>query len=151
MRKFKVAFAATMLMIMALTAGVMAATPTGNVRSSDYNNNVIGDRAIFCAHGYKGSSTSVSATSSSYTTMYNLSDSAHSMSAYVAEYVYDSGWKTSKSNRYVLEPGYAVSSGTITRYYNSRIRYYYHVGSVYTASGSSTIVERHDYKANQYY
>lgn len=151
MRKYKIAFIAAMVMIMALTAGVMGATPSENVRGKEYDNRQTGSCAILCAHGYNGTDTSVNAKAKCYSTMYNRTGSAMSMYAYVAEYLYDSGWSEPSYSRKTIEPGYVVASGNIDRYYNSSIRYYYHLGYVYAGANSSMIIETHDYTANQYY
>ena len=151
MRKYKIAFIAAMVMIMALTAGVMGATPTENVRSKGYNNRQTGSCANFCAYGEKGTSELTNATSSCYTTMYNNGGSSMTMYTYVQEYVYDVGFSTPSSVKRSVAPGVSISTGNYTRYYNSNTRYYYHLGYVYASANSSMIIETHDYTANQYY
>lgn len=144
MRKFKVAFAATMLMIMALTAGVMGYSGTKYVGTEPYYIKSLATRAIFRAIGESGNSSAVS-----YSTIYNRTDTPYSMQATVSEYKYAGGLKNSQYYRATARAGEVVESGDITRHYNDTSYYYLHNGYVFVATGANSTYETYSYTADQ--
>lgn len=150
MRKLRVAFAATMLMIMALTAGVMAATvPSNNVLGISYEYSDRGNRGEFHAIGNADYRTDLNATGVAYTQMKNVSDGMETMYVLVQVYLMDSGWKQPRSNTATVGVGETIQTVGYNRYFNMNDRYYYHVGKVYVTYGMSATHEEYYYKADQ--
>lgn len=150
MRKFRVAFAATMLMIMALTAGVMAATvPSNNVLGISYEYSDRGNRGEFHAIGNADYRTDLNATGVAYTQMKNVSNGNETMHVLIQEYIKDSGWNQPRSDTATLGVGETIKTVGYNRYFNKNDRYYYHTGKVYVAYGMSATYEEYSYRANQ--
>lgn len=149
MRKLRVAFAATMLMIMALTAGVMAASSEGYVRNISYEWQSRSSKVLFHAIGNADYRTEEGATGVCYTKMDNVSGYSQPVHVSIRGFILNEGWQPVRSNSATIEPGSSISTSAYTRYFNKRDRYYYHTGYVYVASGTTIVQEEYAYTANQ--
>lgn len=150
MKKLRVAFAATMLMIMVLTAGVMAAASMSNdVRGIGYQWQTRSSKVQFNAVGKADYREDAGATSVCYTQIDNISGNSQPVYVSVRSYILGSGWTPIVSETATIEPGSSLKTGSLSRYFNKADRFYYHTGLVYVATGTTIVQEEFIYKANQ--